>query len=88
MPDVLTFDLDSLTLGELAAAELASGQDATVLLGKTGHRRLLALFVLGLRSSGQPPSWTSLESRRVLDVSSSPSASPVDNPSATSPPSA
>lgn len=85
MPESVTFDLDTLTLGELAAAEDASGQDASVLLSRSAHRRILALFVLGLRSSGQPPSWKLLESRRVLDGLSSPSASPVDSPSEKSP---
>ena len=83
MADV-TFDLDSLTLGELAEAEEASGKDGSQLLGKSGLRRMLAVFVLEYRSSGQPPSWSSIASRRLLDGLSSRSASPVDNPSETS----
>jgi len=69
--EVIEFDLDTLTLGELSAAETASGQDASVLLTRTGHRRLLTVFVQRLRNSGEVPNWHELESLRVLDVQSS-----------------
>jgi len=77
--EVIDFDLDTLTLGELSAAETASGQDASVLLTRTGHRRLLAVFVQRLRNSGVTPNWQELESLRVLDVQSSTSPSSPAN---------
>lgn len=80
----LTFDVSTLTLGELAAAERASGIDGSELVARTAHRLLLGVFVLRLRSSGQPPSWSELTSLRVLDAQSSLSASEPDSPGATS----
>lgn len=67
----ITFDVNTLTLGELAAAETASGLDSSILLSRTGHRLLLAVFVQRLRSSGKPPSWSELGNLRVLDARSS-----------------
>ncbi len=75
-----TFDLESLTLGEALAAEDASGLDLTVLLSRTGHRRMLGAFVLALRSSGRPPKWSELAGQRIFDTLTGPSPSPVDNP--------
>lgn len=83
MAELIEFDLDSLTLGELAAAETASGLDSSVLLTRSAHRRLLTVFVQRLRSSGQPPNWHELESLRVLDVRSSISDSSPDSPGTT-----
>lgn len=71
----IAFDLDSLTLGELFAAEVASDLDGVRLLKSSAGRRLLAVFVTRLRSSGQPPSWSELESLRLLDGSTSSSDS-------------
>ncbi len=67
----IAFDLNTLTYGELAAAEIASGIDSSILLSRTGHRLLLAVFVQRLRSSGQPPKWQELENLRVLAAPSS-----------------
>lgn len=80
MAEFVALDLDTLTLGELAAAEKASGEDASVLLARSAHRRILAVFVQRLRSSGQPPNWNELASLRLSDVSSSNSDSQPDNP--------
>lgn len=76
----ITFNVETLTLGELAAAEVASGLDSSILLSRTGHRLLLGVFVHRLRSSGKPPSWQELESLRVLDARSSASGSSPDSP--------
>lgn len=66
------FDLESLTIGELAEAERASGIDGLTLLRRTANRRLLALFVTELRasrseSSAPRRSWQELESLRLRD---------------------
>jgi hypothetical protein len=71
MPELVELDLDTLTLGELAAAEKASGEDGTTLLSRSAHRRILVVFVQRLRSSGTPPSWSELAGLRVSEVSSS-----------------
>lgn len=76
----ITFDIETLTLGELAAAETASGLDSSILLSRTGHRLLLGVFVHRLRSSGKPPSWQELGNLRVLDARSSSSDLPPDSP--------
>ena len=79
----ITFDVDTLTLGELLAVEDASGLTAQEILGSFGRRSTLALlvavFVQRLRSSGKPPSWQELSSLRVVDISSGPSRSKQDN---------
>jgi hypothetical protein len=77
----LWLDIDSLTLGEMMAAEEASGSDITQLLGRTAHRRVLALFVHRLRSSGQPPKWNELASLRLRDAALSRSATSPDGDS-------
>jgi len=79
----ITFDVDTLTLGELAAAETASGLDSSTLLSRSAHRLLLVVFVQRLRSSGKPPSWQDVENLRLQDARSSISDSPQDNPSET-----
>lgn len=83
MADV-QFDIESLTLGEALAAEEASGLDLSALLGSTTHRLLLAVFVQHLRSSGQPPNWQELTSRRLLDTSAGRSRSTAASQSAKS----
>jgi len=80
MPELVQLDLDTLTLGELAAAEKASGEDGTTLLARSAHRRILVVFVQRLRSSGRPPNWSELAALKVSEVSSSRSDSSPDNP--------
>ena len=80
----ITVDPDSLTLGELRAAEIASGQDSSVLVSRSASRLLLMVFVHRLRSSGSVPLWSELESLRVRDARSLISGSPPDSPSPTS----
>ena len=79
-----TFDLESLTWGELGMVELASGLTSKQLLGASSYRQALASMVLASRSGEPVPSWQSLMNRRVLDGSSSPSPSPQGSPSETS----
>jgi hypothetical protein len=64
----IPFDLDSLTLGEMIAAEDASGKDISQLWLRSGHRRMLAVFVHQLRISGVPPSWSDVANLRLHDV--------------------
>lgn len=71
----LTLDLGSVTLGEMAAIELASGQDFSRLLGRQTGRRLIALYLREWRSSGLEPSWLELSNLRPLASGSSTSAS-------------
>jgi len=65
-----SFDMETLTLGELAAVERASGLSATVLMKGAVSKMLVALYVHRLRNSDEPPSWRELESLRVLDAPS------------------
>lgn len=77
----VAFDLDSLTLGEMMAAEDASGRDITELVRRSASRRILAVFVHQLRTSGQPPSWRSLSDLKLLDALPSDSGSSQDGES-------
>jgi hypothetical protein len=80
MAEQITFDINSLTMGELTKAELASGIDSSDLLTKPAYTRLLAVFVQRLRNSGSVPSWSELEGLRVLDAQSWISGSSADSP--------
>jgi hypothetical protein len=82
--ETVTLDLETLTLGEIIAAEEASGIDIGKLLSRAGHRRALAIFVQRSRSSGSVPSWHEITSLRLLDVSPGVSPSQAVSPSATS----
>lgn len=67
----ITLELDSLTLGEMAAAEEASGLsiDALIRRGK-GHRLMLAAFV-AYRRAGEPLTWAEVGALRLSDARSS-----------------
>ena len=77
-----TFDLESLTWGELGMVETESGLSSKTLLNVASYRQALVTMVLASRNGEDVPSWNSLMNRRVLDVSSSPSPSEADSPSA------
>ena len=77
------FDLDSLTWGEVGMVELASGLTLKQIWKVTFYRLAFITMVSASRSGEPVPSWPSLMSRRVLDVSSSPSPTPPDSPSET-----
>lgn len=66
-----TFDIESLTLGEMVMAEEASGMDLSKLMSLSSYRMALVLMVLASRNGEPVPSWNELMSRKVLDVSSS-----------------
>jgi hypothetical protein len=72
----ITLDITTLTLGEAAAAEVASGMTIQELARGRATLRLLAMFVHGLRTYAEPPSWSELASLRALDVLPSTSRSP------------
>lgn len=90
--DLVQINLETITLGEVAAAEMASGLDASALVGTKTYRLLLGVFVNDLRtrdvraseSSARPRSWHELTSRRLIDASHSISPSRPDGPSPTS----
>ena len=63
----ITFDLSTLTLGEAAEIEMASGKSLQELLKSKVAVRLMAVFVQRLRSSGSAPSWSDLSNLRLLD---------------------
>ena len=63
----ITFDLSTLTLGEAAEIEIASGHTLQELLRSKVAIRLMAVFVQRLRSSGSTPSWSELSNLRLLD---------------------
>ena len=77
-----TFDLETLTWGELGMVETESGLSSKTLLNVASYRQALVTMVLASRNGEDVPSWNSLMNRRVLDVSSSPSPSEADSPSA------
>lgn len=71
--EVVTLDIDTLTLGELESIERASGRSSAELLAAgPGSRRLVAVFVFLSRSSERAPSWRALQNLRPSDVRSSP----------------
>ena len=72
----ITFDLSTLTLGEAAEIELASGKSVQELLRSKTAVYLMALFVQRLRNSGSAPNWSELSNLRLLGVTSSTSPSP------------
>jgi hypothetical protein len=72
MADTITLDLETVTLGEMAAVELAAGRDFLDLWkAGRGTRRLIAVYVSELRTSATPRSWQELSGLRLLDASSS-----------------
>ena len=86
MTELVTLDLDSLTLGEMAAVEIAAGQDFIQLLSAgRATRRLIALYVNEYRASETPRSWQELSALRSQDAPSStlrvsPAGSPANVP--------
>jgi len=84
MATEVTLDISTLTLGEAAQAEIESGLTLQQMIRSSAARKLLALYVVELRSSGSKRSWNELSNLRLLDGSSSTSQSPVDGASETS----
>jgi hypothetical protein len=83
----IRFDVTSLTLGEMMAAEEASGKPIEKLLSSgRGTLRLLAVFVHQYRNSGSVPSWSELAGLRLSDSlpSTSPSRDSTGVPSSSS----
>ena len=84
MEPLVTLDITTLTLGELASAERASGLSYQEMMRGTFSRLLLAMYVHELRNSDEPRSWSDLSNLRLLDASSSIAQSPGDGVPATS----
>ena len=80
----VTLDITTLTLGEAAAAEMASGIPIRKMAASPAALRILAMFVHEYRTSDEPRSWSELSSLRLLDVRSSTSRSRRVAPSPTS----
>jgi hypothetical protein len=80
----VTLNLSTLTLGEAAQAEIESGLTLQQMIRSSAARKILALYVLELRSSGDRRSWSELSSLRLLDGSSSTSPSEPAGASLTS----
>ena len=83
MAEHIEFDPESVTLGELASAAEASGLPISKLTS-SAYSLLLAVFVVRLRNSGQPPSWQEITNLRLLDTSFGPSRSAAGSRSAKS----
>ena len=81
----ITFDVTTMTMGELLQVEEASGLSPDAILKSFGRpstlRLMVAVFVQRLRNSGQPPSWKSLTDLPILDALSGNSPSSADSPS-------
>ena len=84
MAETVTFNIDTLTLGELAAAEEASGLSAAKLLSISSYRVALVVMTSLSRRGDDVPSWQELMSRKVVEGSSLTSPSSADSPSPTS----
>jgi hypothetical protein len=82
--ETITLDVATITLGEAADAEIASGLTLQQMLRSQAARKLLALYVHELRSSGPKRNWRELSTLRLLDGSSSTSPSEPDGVSETS----
>ena len=80
MAESVAFDPNSVTLGEMDAAEQASGLGMSDLLKSRTRQLMLGVFVTQLRSSGQAPKWSDLRDLRIVDASSSLSGSEPDSP--------
>jgi hypothetical protein len=78
----VTFDLETLTMGEASEAERQSGQPLSSLLRSPISRRMLGMFVHALRHYETPLTWSDLSNLRLLDVSQSSSRAPSGSPSA------
>jgi hypothetical protein len=85
LSDIPTLDITTLTLGEMAAAELETGRSFQDLLKGRATQRLLALWLDERRNSARPRSWRELGDLRPYVGSSSTSDSTPDSPSETSP---
>ena len=83
--ETISFDVTTMTMGELLAVEEASGLTGQDILSSFGRpstlRLMVAVFVQRLRTSGQPPSWKSLTDLPILDALSGQPPSGEDNPS-------
>ena len=67
LADVPALDVGTLTLGEMAEAEMQSGRSfQTLLTAGYATRKLLALWVHERRTSAQPRSWHELSALRPL----------------------
>ena len=77
-------DVSTLTLGQAAEAERASGWSIGEIAKSRTAMRVLAMYVHGLRHYDVRPSWSELSSLRALDALSSTSSTPGDGDSATS----
>lgn len=85
-PEALTLDLTTLTLGEMADIEAASGLDFMVLYARGSASRAMIVRYLNMsRDSGQRPSWNEVSDHRPLGRSSSTSPSVPDGTPASSP---
>lgn len=80
----VTLDLTTVTLGEAAEAERASGWSIGEIVKSPTARRVLAMFLHGLRNYDEWPNWKELASLRAVDVSSSTSVSASASRSETS----
>jgi len=64
-------DVSTITLGEATRAEMESGYTISQLVGGGVTRKLLAVYIHGLRNYAEPPKWSELSDLRLLDVSPS-----------------
>ncbi len=85
MAETIEFRLNTLTMGELAMVEEASGLSGTKSLSTHSYLLCLAVMVSASRNGEPVPSWQSLMSRKVLDVQSFSSPRSAASRSAKSP---
>lgn len=63
----VTLDLRSLTLGEMSEIEQVSGRSFDRLISGSAGRKLVAVYVQALRSSGPTPLWSEVCALRLFD---------------------
>lgn len=67
----IALDLDTLTLGEMAAVEEASGSSIDRLLARGKASRIMVAAYVHYRRSGEPRTWSEVAGLRLSDVRSS-----------------
>lgn len=77
MATEISFDVNTITLGEALDVEKQSGEEFADLIRSRMGQRMIALYLHERRNSERPRSWHELLSLRILDskLSTSPSAS-------------
>jgi hypothetical protein len=64
VPKPETFDIESITLGEMLLVERAAGEDFLALAQSRTGQMMIVLFLRAYRQQGTAPEWTAIASQR------------------------